>query len=76
MYSMLWQCKKDYSFYSPQVAGMHISGEEFGNCLESNQEKARILSNSGVTMLSSLFGKLVEWERYNKNNCVDRGQFI
>lgn len=41
-YSILWQCNKDYSFYSPQAAGLHISGEEFGNCLEHNQEKARI----------------------------------
>lgn len=75
-YSILWQCKKDYSFYSSQVAGMCISGEEFGNCLESDQEKARTLSNPDANMLSSLFGKLVEWEKYNENYCVDRGQFI
>lgn len=41
MYSSLWQCRKDYSLSSSQVAAVSISGEVFGKCLEGNGGKAR-----------------------------------
>lgn len=75
-YFVIWQCKKDYSFYSSQVAGMYISGEEFGNSLQSNQEKAGALSNPDANTLSVLCGKRVEWEKCNKNCCIDKRQLI
>lgn len=46
---------------------MCISGEEFGNSLESNQEKSGTLSNPDANTIPRLCGKHVELEKCNKN---------
>lgn len=71
---MLSLCKAPRSVHflgscSIRLSGsrVHSSAEEFGNSLESNQERAGTLSNSAV-LLSDLCGKFAEWEKDNKGH--------
>lgn len=68
--SSLWQCRKDYSLSSSQVAGMCISDEEFVKCLEGNGGKARKIESFQTQTLIRYQACL---ENLNGRNIIEVG---